>query len=183
VAAYFAASGAAEAGSGEFDISVWALMRMVVEFEELVAPRQEGYTRLPVKMIRAPAADNPNLQAQRGLFLVHQEFAVDLEEEFRPEAYDQLLVSNLDFFASLRRSRTPFPFKLSLPASEAPELLRILAGHGIDAGSIFPGLAGAAKAVGELRLWPDPAQWSRELADAHLSERMKLARRALASPN
>jgi hypothetical protein len=132
---------------------------MAVEFDSnIMAARQDGWSRLPVKIITAPAADNPNLQAQQGCFLGYQQFDIELanDEPFIPRPYDELLLENKSHISTSMAGQPGTLKKLRLPASEAPELLRLLSGHGVDASTVFPGLGGTVQAVQETRLWPDP---------------------------
>jgi hypothetical protein len=172
VAAYFAASGAVRTSAhNNSNLCVWALLRMIVEFEGSKA-MGDDLSRLPVKLITAPAADNPNLRAQQGLFLGYQQRDIYLNEQFISGSYDQLVAENLTFFPT----STPFLFRLTLPTSEAPELLRILSAHGINGSTVFPGLEGSVRAVLERQNWPDVDQWSLEGAAAQTNERMQAAR-------
>jgi hypothetical protein len=45
--------------------------------------------------------------------------------------------------------------KLTLPKTEAPALLKILADEGVSAASVFPGYDGVAEAVFERGLWDE----------------------------
>jgi hypothetical protein len=161
VAAYFAACSAVRSRRIRSDLCVWMLFRQTIEFEDSMAMREEGYSRLPVKLIIPPTADNPNLRAQRGLFLGFQEFDIPPDEDFIPRPYDQLVSGQRRILSQ----DVPFLFKLSMPVSEAPGLLRILSIHGVDGSTVFPGVEGAARAVLEREYWPDPDTWSKSQVD------------------
>jgi hypothetical protein len=91
----------------------------------------------------APGGTNPNLNAQAGLFTIHH-------EEDSP---------SLETFLLRRRASdatTPVPQRLSLPRSEAPKLLRLLAYEGVTGASLFPGADGVVKAMRERTLWDRP---------------------------
>lgn len=91
-----------------------------------------------------PTFLNPNLAAQRGIFLYVRE---------RSQRGNPATVSGLEL---LDYPTPPTPLniiKLTLPVTEAPKLLRFLSDEGIDGASMFPGIEGAVKLVYEQPLW------------------------------
>ena len=89
----------------------------------------------------APAATNPNLRAQRGLFTL-------VEERPGKNArlpLDEALGKDGLGYIDLRR--------FSLPTSEAPHLLRLLAVEGVTAARLFPGYGGVVESMFDERLW------------------------------
>src|SRR5713101_6175038 len=99
IAAYFAASSAVSQIRVGNRLCIWALLEDIVEFEELFSDGGIQNNRLPLKLVTAPGAGNSNLKAQRGVFLVYQQFDIDPSAEFVPQPYDELLVENLKFLA------------------------------------------------------------------------------------
>ena len=133
VAAYFAAAEAADPAKRRgAHLAVWALHR-------------EGF---PVDwhgesiFYEAPGGTNPNLNAQAGLFTVHH-------REDSP---------SLDGFLNdwRKHAAVPTPQRLTLPATEAPKLLRLLAYEGVTGASLFPGADGVVKSMRERALWDRP---------------------------
>lgn len=125
VAAYFAAASAAD-GEREHGphLAVWALSLGAVAREILL------------EIYEPPGSTNPNLNAQAGVFT----FSID-EDDLSLEE----LAIKRPGIASLKR--------ISLHASEAPKLLRLLAYEGITGASMFPGADGVVRAMREERLW------------------------------
>lgn len=153
VAAYFAAISAIGASSPRSHLCVWSLLQAIDLVGDVLMPDR------PIKVITAPGAHNPNLRAQRGVFLGWEDTNIDLDKDFVPESYDQVIARNMPW---LEESKTKFLYKFTLAVEQAPELLRLLSVHGVDASTIYPSLEGAAKAVLERRHWPDVDTWSNE---------------------
>lgn len=131
VAAYFAAADAAarQRSASATHLAVWAAERG----NRLRA--LEG-----THFYEAPAGTNPNLVAQAGLF----SFLAD-EAEPSMEAQNADLAKRGEKALRLRR--------LSLPVSEAPRLLRLVAEEGVTGASMFPGPDGVVRAMRETTLW------------------------------
>lgn len=101
--------------------------------------------------------ENANLRAQAGTMLVYRQLR-DMNEPFEPRPFDQ---SNGSRFDATTPGGLMFA-KLTLPASEAPVVLRLLAQRGVHGAALFPGLAGVARFTNEKEWWPnnsDPT-WS-----------------------
>lgn len=160
VAAYFAASGAARAyRHGLTDaksLSVWSLAKASLRANLL-------------ETVTAPSAGNPNLNAQSGVFLIRRSRRLILNEAVNRRPIDQLIRegemgqdASDDGTTGTRPSpssdsgkesdRVPL-YHFTLPLSEAPTLLRLLAHEGFNAARLFPGFAGAAKALEDERYW------------------------------
>lgn len=119
--------------------AVWALERDVINrclgCETWLAPREDSI----VAFLSAPAATNPNLAAQGGLFtLVQAPARLDVP------SIDGLVDRSHKHIAEHER---PAIYKFTLPANQAPYVLRLLEEHHVHAGSIFPGLAGVVTAL------------------------------------
>ena len=133
VAAYFAAAEAADlARRRGTHLAVWALHRDAFPID------RHGSSIF----YEAPGGTNPNLNAQAGLFTVHH-------REDSP---------SLEVFLSEWRKHeaVPVPQRLTLPVTEAPKLLRLLAYEGVTGASLFPGADGVVKSMRERALWDRP---------------------------
>lgn len=124
------------------NISVWALSLERFWFCSLAA----SGSKLALTLVTAPRAKNANLHAQDGAFtLATRRTASDHPLERLP--LDKLLQEvpiEID---------APVLYKFTLPATECRRLLRLVASEGVDGARLFPGYAGAAKAVQERRYW------------------------------
>lgn len=95
-----------------------------------------------IEIVTAPAASNPNLHAQRGVFTVNS-IVIDKTNAFSPiqiQSVDELL-------SSVRTIESPLMYKILMPRSEAAELLSIINRMGYTPSILFPGYEGAAKTV------------------------------------
>ena len=140
VAAYFAASSAL-ASDHDDRLAVWAFDSGTV-FEL----NREMYPWLleRLTLVTAPAADIPNLLAQHGLFMLLKDRKLRPSDPFQAQPYDEVILANVGFDFS----RSLF-YRFTLPATEAKELLRLLALVGIDASTIYPGYDGVVRALRE----------------------------------
>lgn len=148
IAAYFAAKGALELAAGAAGhptgrLAVWA-------FDATWA--DEVKVDL-LRFVTAPAADIENLRVQQGLFMLAEDGLERSHDQYPYRAYDRLIFDRAPREHDLRRAL----WKFTLPVSEAPELMRLVASQGIDGGAMFPGYAGAAQCLIERGLWRD---WS-----------------------
>jgi hypothetical protein len=133
VAAYFAAN-AALTGRGGDRIAVWAIDDLARQIER----EHDTSSEWPLVTFTVSAADNDNLRSQRGLFMIHSQSLVDVQEKFVPEPYDHIF------------RKTPFGgrtdvIRVLVAASEARNVLSLLGSAGVTAGALFPGLWGAAR--------------------------------------
>jgi hypothetical protein len=147
-AAYFAASGAATKRKSS-ELCIWAIDR--ARFRK--CKRRAGCLfdnnqHLPIEFFSVPRAANPNAHAQDGWFSVVR-IEHDLDAEVAISSLDEEVKSRLpsDCPAGVFQ-------KFMLSAAEAPRLLWILAGYGINAATVYPGYAGAAAAFRERCLYP-----------------------------
>jgi len=163
VAAYFAASDAlikvraAESSGKEVMLRNERLAVIAMRSELIERRRMRGEDR-PVHLVTAPAAGNPNLRAQRGVFLLLNPDEVKVDDYFAAEPYDNLAMR---VPPGWRTAVRPFIFKFTLPVLEASELLRLLAKENVTAASIFPSYDGVVQAMNEMREWPDSKLWRR----------------------
>jgi len=141
VAAYFAAKDACSAQYGlerkAGNLAVFALNTYMLK--SIQSEKTSGGIH-EIAIITAPQATNPNLSAQAGFFT--------LDRLNRGVPLEKLL-------NRLSRKNVPgtLLYKITLPKSEAPKLLGILADEGVSAASVFPGYGGVAESIFEQSLW------------------------------
>lgn len=156
VAAYFAAEYASRqiriGVSRETRLVIWVFNHADPTLKPLLARREEGFSPPLVNIVAVPTAGIPNLHAQQGVFTLITRakpapFLVLTDPATPVEvlSLDAALRSNGANASALR--------KLTLPYSEAPRLLRLLAREGISGATLYPGYAGAAKLTEERTLW------------------------------
>jgi len=167
VAAYFAAEGSLLGRHNEGSLAIWI-------YEEVAPPHVWGSNPDPLpaprlSCYRPPYFGNDNVQAQHGMFVYVP--GADLGTPPRwNEGFNDL---------EARRQREfglqfPPPFKkLTLPYSQAQDLLHLVRALGVSATSLFPGYDGAARAskvtnygispddgalAAEEEMWVDPSR-------------------------
>lgn len=170
IAAYFAAKGATQAtGTLPSQLCVWALRSGF--FSEALRPLEEHHrseTLLPedvstfgrdtpsgIEVVLVPRDGNPNLTAQHGIFVLDR-FSFVREHGDPRHAPLEYVLENWP--KAPRYPGPPLAIKFTLPFTEAPKLLRLLAYEGVDAATVFPGLHSVAEALRETQLWDHPRQ-------------------------
>ncbi len=173
VAAYFASGGSATRAA---NIAVWVYTHYADRLERAAS----RFDRRPdpvhnLVIFSAPEADNPNLRAQRGVFMLHRQRLHETAETFDVFDYDELFVRDY----SAVRAYVAF-FKVTAPARESTMIRAMLAAGGITAGTLFPGLEGAAREFKEeQRLADAPFRIPSNPASEELqAELLRLASRA-----
>jgi hypothetical protein len=148
IAAYFAAATAAEwikgvrpIPPGVQTLSVWAFHALSIRFQEKLAEIQPN---IRILLITAPRSTNPNLHAQQGIF------TLVAKRDVRPD--DEVDRTPLNLLGDQLTPRLRM-YHFTLPVSESPHLLRLLALEGISASTLFPGYGGVIKALQEESLW------------------------------
>ncbi|MDD1007288.1 FRG domain-containing protein [Pseudomonas shahriarae] len=131
VACYFAASSAnLEIDSMNMPrIAVWALDTSQAKYWETV------------KVIRTPGGTSKNQAAQSGLFTTHNVKDYSFNDFYQVEALEEVEEIYLKTGAY-----NPL-IKVTLPVSEAPDLLNLCSRFGVDGSTLFPGFHGVAKSV------------------------------------
>jgi hypothetical protein len=161
-ASYFAAREAAMWHWGEAQppsgtpthLGVWAYSlvagRIGRELPSVFTPEE----RLVV--VTAPAAGNPNLYAQQGVFTLYRPVLVEPAEpvDRRP----------LDVIVAERHSAQVL-IHFTLRIDQAPALLRLLAKEGVSGATLFPGYAGVVPGMQEERFWRTGSQNSPRTAE------------------
>ena len=143
VAAYFAARDSM--GTQEGQIAVWVfnyLAKFVDRIFEVIFPSER-----PLRLFTAPGADNQNLRAQRGLFMLEVHVITDAKAPFVARPYDHLLPDSFPGAKDLCKVT-----RVLLPAIHAASVIRYLSAADITGGSLFPGLWGVARELDEERI-------------------------------
>lgn len=143
MAAYFAAENAVTKKGKNGFLSVWGLhkLNLMIASDYSVLSSEND---LPIMIVGAPGATNPNLNAQRGLFTC----------EFIDRIRGDTLISLTPLENMINRktnrtplNSTPIMFHFTLPQDQAGKLLWLLNKDGIHAARLFPGYAGIAKCL------------------------------------
>lgn len=169
IAAYFAASGAmAEwpdvtlisrderealpAGSGAEGkhLCVWAFSQLAMDIDRKMSPQipDQADVHRSIELVTAPAASNPNLHAQQGVFTLSRQAEVDLNGRVERVPLDE----------EVRNTMLPFAnhtvlVQYTVSAKHAVRILQLLAKEGVTAATVFPGYYGVAKALKERAYW------------------------------
>jgi hypothetical protein len=158
VAAYFAAKTVLECGAAELPestIVVWAFdtwMGVAVLADEDVEDGETvARTTAIVEVVTTPYGNNQNLAAQRGVHLLYRSI----------EAPSPMAIVKRDpFDYALQRAHTSAMedsekalYKFVLPPTEAANLLRLIAKHGVTGATLFPGFDGVVRAMAEEDHW------------------------------
>lgn len=154
VAAYFAAKRAVEdASEPGARLAVWAFRNEAIQSWPLWGHPD---TKERVALYQIPAATNPNLLAQRGvLSTIHRRSRG--EDPAATTPLNQLLIATVagqtEAWRSEHQDDAPIMYKLTLPSSEAPKLLRLLARNQVSGITLFPGFDGVVMGMYERSLW------------------------------
>jgi hypothetical protein len=148
VAAYFAAKDALKVEGDTHDderLAVWAMNRLTLREAWLHNAPDPGYPEVPI-LVTAPHAGNENLHAQQGLFVL-----VWVRRGFPPN--ETVISRPLDELSEWTRcwqgASVPVFYRMTLPRSEANELLYYLYKEGVSAAGLFPGYQGVVEAICE----------------------------------
>jgi hypothetical protein len=157
IAAYFAADSAVRLDEPQSEtLSVWALDRQVLKAcTGPMNPHQGWPGKHLVRLVVAPRASNPNLHAQRGASTYVLVPVVDGPEP----GIDRVPLDEVPFQLSTKESLHGRPLFLhfTLPRSEAPEALWLLAREGYTGARCFPGFDGVARLFQEMNYYSHPA--------------------------
>jgi hypothetical protein len=165
-AAYFAANGAlrrVQRGerihAREDRLAVWMFnMELLDHIQRLELRHSKKPPNIPLTFVTAPAASNPNLRAQQGVFTAWRPNLKDRQhQKVDRRPLDELLDECINRDGIDLTSLSLF-YKVTLPLGEAPALLHLLLRLGVNAAKLFPGYFGAAEAVRE---WScrQPCDW------------------------
>lgn len=139
-AAYFAVDVERLDREDEDELCVW-----VTDIERLQRAQNGGRREAAIVTFSASGADNDNLRAQRGLFMLHRLHVAEYEQRFVPKSYDELLADDIGPEAAGVFTR------VTLAARHSKELLAALAAAGVTGASIYPGFWGVAREFHEQR--------------------------------
>ncbi|HZE72008.1 MAG TPA: FRG domain-containing protein [Pyrinomonadaceae bacterium] len=145
IAAYFAAKGAVQStNSDATHLSVWAFNSQFYRVRRKLNSDQEK-----VKIITAPAAGNPNLHLQKGLFTIYQPESLHPGDPVDRKPLDRAIGPY---------GVVPLFFRFRLPLVQANKLLQLLFLEGVSGASVYAGYKGAAEATTEHMYWDN---WDR----------------------
>ncbi|MCR8721730.1 FRG domain-containing protein [Pseudomonas syringae] len=153
VACYFAASSANfEIDTRTARIAIWAL--------------DTTYAKhwTTVKVIRTPGGTSKNQAAQSGLFTTHNVKEYSLNDFYQVEALEEA-----EEIYKITGGPNPL-IKITLPVSEAPDLLNLCSRFGVDGSTLFPGFHGVAKSVRDWANVEVGVRPSRALQDEYNAE-------------
>ncbi len=141
-AAWFAAARAIETENISDTLSVWSLG---LEFLE-----RDRHSPALFTIVTAPAASNPNLRAQEGVFTLANRILVD-ELPINRRTFDEFVCG----FARAKNLQTSGPCfrKITLPRVHAEKLLFLLALEGITRATLFPDFYGVANSIKDMARW------------------------------
>ena len=148
VAAFFAARKTAEKPTGSH-LSVWALNLDWIINEAFPGGSSKTIKKMPVYIITAPRATNPNLHAQGGVFTT--------ENLVKNDFYRKVSVRSVNTLVEKKwkatKSAKPVMVHITLPVGEASKLIRLLNQVQINSATLFPGYQGVAEALYERKYW------------------------------
>jgi hypothetical protein len=158
IAAYFAAEPAArefKADRSRTDrFATWIFRHGDLSLQTITTRRdKDNYISPFLSIVTVPTAGIPNLRAQKGLFTLIGDTRLhpSIFPLFNPD--DPVDVISLDIALESKGCSPDVLTKVTLPYSEAPYLLRLLAREDISGATLFPDYAGAAKLTAERALW------------------------------
>jgi hypothetical protein len=135
-AAYFAAVSALDFEDNSANLAVWAF-----KFRSHVWTSQ--LTHFPLQIITAPNTGNNNLKAQRGLFTLYRPEKILWDAPVDRRPFDEVA-------QEIAHAGATF-LKFTLPVTEAPRLIYLLALEGVTGASMFPNYDGVVKTMLEAR--------------------------------
>lgn len=161
VAAYFAAIGAVKEirmrkekvrstsqdlnSDSSKRLAVWALSVDLISFNS---------SHLPFVFVTAPAATNPNLNAQKGVFTLWREQLAPKNSKLaiNRESLDALVSNTLRNHQSVTGTLL---YRFTLPVLDSIDLLYLVFKHGYTSAMLFPGFGGVASHMRDLQLVSD----------------------------
>lgn len=148
-ASYFAAKqaamwhwGEAQPPSGATHLGVWAYSLLAGSIGRELSDVFAAEDRLLV--VTAPAAGNPNLHAQQGVFSLYRPSRIEPTGLVDRRPLDVIVAE---------RPSAQMLIHFTLPIDQAPVLLRLLAKDGVSGVALFPGYAGVAAGLQEEQFW------------------------------
>lgn len=157
VACYFACKGYHK--DSEY-LVVWAVDSYAIE-------RSGG----AVEIVTAPAASNPNLHAQRGVFTVNP-IVLTTEKAFGPVLSDPVDV----LLQKVESIDSALMYKILIPRGESQRLLSLVNRLGYKPSTLFPGYGGAARTVLESTSEFKLDNWEARITMLVPEEKLEVAR-------
>jgi FRG domain len=161
-AAYFAVSGAmkkirdpkisaGDRSRGSLSVWIFDYSALVSHLDKSLADlfKKPNPQDLPVELITASHAQNPNLHAQDGVFTM-QLIREDIDSQIDPDEY-QLDKTVAKLTTNRSEDKKPIFYRIRLPWSESEVLRWLLEKEGVSAATIFPGYKGVVQAMDERR--------------------------------
>jgi hypothetical protein len=134
--------GEAQPPPGVTHLGVWAYSLLAGSIGRALSHVFAPEDRIVV--VTAPAAGNPNLYAQQGVFSLYRPSLVEPAAPVDRRPLDVLVAE---------RPSAQMLIHFMLPIDQAPVLLRLLAKDGVSGVSLFPGYAGVAAGLQEEQFW------------------------------
>jgi hypothetical protein len=125
-------------------LSVWAFNVEAFEISRRLAYPFGSPQLNKIQVITAPAASNPNLHSQKGMFTLY------IPDDLLPGAPVDRRPLDEVIEAVPAHNRL---IRFTLSAQEAGKLLRLLSLEGVNGATIYAGYRGAAEATTERRYW------------------------------
>lgn len=164
-AMYFAAEGALDNILDEDKIVIWALNVRYIQF------LQPAIKRIPLVLVKPAYAQNPNINAQKGLLTYWEgQIKPSYEEFFNVQLVDRTPVDELLYKEVVRLELNEFEkdefkllYKFKIPIAEAAKMLEVLHQVKYSGATIYPGYDGITRFMNERsRLRNAQRQLSRE---------------------
>jgi hypothetical protein len=115
---------------------VWAVDDFTRQMDRILAFAVDR----PLRVFTVSGADNENLRAQRGLFMLPPQHLTGTSAPFAPTEYDRLLRESLPVL----KDAVQF-IRVLISRTEARNVLAFLARAGVTTGTLHPGLSGSAR--------------------------------------
>ncbi len=120
-------------------VTLWVFNNSFFEADKFMPPNQK---LLPYYSIHVPTAPNHNLKAQDGLFVCQRLSLHRLADLVEMRPFTQDITTAITQYSEGELSPM---YRFSLPRSQTPNLLRLLACVGVTAARLYPGFDGAKR--------------------------------------
>lgn len=145
IAAHFAARKPAKEKRKDGHISVWALNLDWIINEAYPSDLDE----MPVYVVTAPRATNPNLHAQGGIFTTEKLKEAEFSLKTKVVPMNEIIESKWNSMGCANHVMA----HIKLPSKESGRLLRLLNREHINSANLFPGYQGVAESLKEKEYW------------------------------
>jgi hypothetical protein len=151
VALYFAAKGAIEHDS-KVDFALYTLPRRLLDSIQQLRFTPGSSPTLEIVKVTAPTASNPNLRAQKGLFLTVRRKAIGKTEAVQYQSLEDAILQLRPAGVSIGQTGTLVQHRFQRSAAET--ILAALSDRFVDAASVYPGYDGVVLALKDHDLFP-----------------------------